>query len=236
MSEEDDTPCRTLSQTSVSTKTLKSLTSIRKKKAEKRPYMIVPTEKRLKLVALIATFGLTCYQAAKIQDIPYTNAKVIYRAYRLEKDPSLRGLGNLLDDSAVDEQTKKYHRKIWQECLVELTEKMNGSFFTERQMARLYQSNFDLFVNNEVRVALDKAGYYWLKNCRVADTPEGGKKVTLPLPDEFFTRSSSSFIDSGSSTDESLDEGKEEKEALHQVLFNPKAICETQGQIYPKKI
>lgn len=52
--------------------------------------MIVPTEKRLKLVAMIATFGLTCYQAAKIQDIPYTNAKVIYRAYRLKKDPSLR--------------------------------------------------------------------------------------------------------------------------------------------------
>ena len=36
------------------------------KKVEKRPYMIVPSEKRMKLVALIATFGLTCYQAAKI--------------------------------------------------------------------------------------------------------------------------------------------------------------------------
>ena len=43
--------------------------------------MIVPNEKRLKLVALIATFGLTCYQAAKIQDIPYTNAKVYYEQY-----------------------------------------------------------------------------------------------------------------------------------------------------------
>ena len=52
------TPCRTLSQTSGSTKTIKS---IRKAKAEKRPYMIVPSDKRFKLVALIATFGLTCY-------------------------------------------------------------------------------------------------------------------------------------------------------------------------------
>ena len=64
--------------------------------------MIVPNEKRLRLVALVATFGLTCYQAAKIQDIPYTNAKVIYRAYKLKKDPSLRSLGNLLDEKTTD--------------------------------------------------------------------------------------------------------------------------------------
>lgn len=77
------TPRRTLSQTSGSTKTTKTLKSLKKIKADKRPYMIVPNEKRLRLVALVATFGLTCYQAAKIQDIPYTNAKVIYRAYKL---------------------------------------------------------------------------------------------------------------------------------------------------------
>ena len=136
--------------------------------------MIVPTEKRLKLVALIATFGLTCYQAAKIQDIPYTNAKVIYRAYRLKKDPALRAMGNLLDDSTTsDEETKQYHRKIWQACLVELTGKMSTNFFTERQMAKLYQANFDLFVNNEVRVDLNKMGYYWLKNCNVTQNDDG---------------------------------------------------------------
>ena len=67
--------------------------------------MIVPGEKRMKLVALIATFGLTCYQAAKIQDIPYTNAKVIYRAYRLRRDPSLRLLGDLSVDKEDDPQT-----------------------------------------------------------------------------------------------------------------------------------
>jgi len=80
------------------------------KKVEKRPYMIVPSEKRMKLVALIATFGLTCYQAAKIQDIPYTNAKVIYRAYRLKKDPSLRPLGNLLEVKECDPQTQQFQR------------------------------------------------------------------------------------------------------------------------------
>ena len=100
--------------------------------------MIVPSDKRFKLVALIATFGLTCYQAAKIQDIPYTNAKVIYRAYRLKKDPSLLSLGNLLDEQTTDAQTKEFQRKIWRDCLSELTEKMSGNFFTERQMAKLY--------------------------------------------------------------------------------------------------
>lgn len=104
---------------------------------------------------MIATFGLTCYQAAKIQDIPYTNAKVIYRAYKLKKDPALRALGNLLDDDTADEPTKELQRSIWLSCLRELTEKMTSNFFTERQLAKLYQCNFDLFVNNELRCDLD---------------------------------------------------------------------------------
>ena len=99
-------------------------------------------------MALIATFGLTCYQAAKIQDIPYTNAKVIYRAYKLKKDPALRALGNLLDDDTADEPTKELQRSIWLGCLRELTERMTSNFFTERQLAKLYQCNFDLFVKS----------------------------------------------------------------------------------------
>ena len=127
------TPKRTSSFTSGSTSVTKLTKTIKKKKLEKRPYMIVPSDKRLKLVAMIATFGLTCYQAAKIQDIPYTNAKVIYRAYKLNKDPSLHALDNLHDDaSAADGQTKELQHRIWKACLRELAEKMSADFFTER--------------------------------------------------------------------------------------------------------
>ena len=58
-------------------------------------------------------------------------------------------------------------------------------------MAKLYQDNFDLFVNNECRVDLNRMGYYWLKDCKVDTNSEGKQKVTLPLPSEFLTRSSS---------------------------------------------
>ena len=34
---------------------------------------------------MITEFGLSCYQTAKILNLPYTNAKVIYRVFREEK-------------------------------------------------------------------------------------------------------------------------------------------------------
>ena len=33
---------------------------------------------------MITQFGLSCYQAARVLNVPYTNAKVIYRVYREE--------------------------------------------------------------------------------------------------------------------------------------------------------
>ena len=39
----------------------------------------------LKMLLLITEFGLSCYMAAKVLDLPYTNAKVIYRVFREER-------------------------------------------------------------------------------------------------------------------------------------------------------
>ena len=39
---------------------------------------------RLEILILITEFRLSCYQAARVLNIPYTNAKVIYRVYRVE--------------------------------------------------------------------------------------------------------------------------------------------------------
>ena len=44
----------------------------------------VTDEMRLTLILLITEFGLSCYLAAKVLGIPYTNAKVIYRVYKKE--------------------------------------------------------------------------------------------------------------------------------------------------------
>lgn len=39
---------------------------------------------RLEILILITEFGLSCYAAAKVLDLPYTNAKLIYRVFRDE--------------------------------------------------------------------------------------------------------------------------------------------------------
>lgn len=186
-------------------------------------------------MALIATFGLTCYQAAKIQDIPYTNAKVIYRAYKLKKDPALRALGNLLDDDTADEPTKELQRSIWLGCLRELTERMTSNFFTERQLSKLYQCNFDLFVNNELRCDLDKMGYKFLANCQIKSNDEGHKLVTLPRPTLLITPTSQQLDDKPETptSDNQILESDDEKETLHQILFNPSGTGHADEQVYP---
>lgn len=56
----------------------------KEKKGPKRTYQSVSAMDRLKLVLLITEQKNTCFAAARKLDIPYTNAKVIYRTFRLE--------------------------------------------------------------------------------------------------------------------------------------------------------
>ena len=37
------------------------------------------------MLLMIPEFGVSCYMAAKVLEMPYTNAKVIYRVFRLDK-------------------------------------------------------------------------------------------------------------------------------------------------------
>lgn len=50
----------------------------------KRKYDTVSDENRLKMILLIKKFGMSCHRAAKVLNIPYNNAKVIYRIYMKE--------------------------------------------------------------------------------------------------------------------------------------------------------
>ena len=51
----------------------------------RKPMTYVSDNMRLKMLLLITEFGLSCYMAAKVLDLPYTNAKVIYRVFREER-------------------------------------------------------------------------------------------------------------------------------------------------------
>ena len=55
---------------------------VKKAQKSKRPYIIVPNEKRIQLIIAIQEFRLNCLQASKMLDIPYINAMIIYRTYK----------------------------------------------------------------------------------------------------------------------------------------------------------
>ena len=50
----------------------------------RKPQVYVTNAMRLEILILITEFGLSCYQAARVLNLPYTNAKVIYRVFREE--------------------------------------------------------------------------------------------------------------------------------------------------------
>ena len=51
----------------------------------RRQQVYVNDNMRLQLLLMINDFGLSCYQTAKVLNMPYTNCKVIYRVFREEK-------------------------------------------------------------------------------------------------------------------------------------------------------
>ena len=57
----------------------------KKIRKERKPQVYVNDAMRLEILVLITEFGLSCYQAARVLNLPYTNAKVIYRVFREEK-------------------------------------------------------------------------------------------------------------------------------------------------------
>ena len=110
--------------------------------------------------------------------------------------------------------------------------KMNEGFFTERQLAKLYQTNFDLFVNNKLRVDLDRMGYKWLGGCAVQKLPDGKNTVTLPIPDAFLVNATPDKENSAA-MDENDWGVKDEEMSMHQVLLNPSATSGEDAQVLP---
>ena len=57
----------------------------KRKKKPRKTQIYVTNAMRLELLILIFEFNLTCYNASRILNIPYTNCKVIYGIYKKEK-------------------------------------------------------------------------------------------------------------------------------------------------------
>ena len=56
-----------------------------RKRNQRKPMTYISDQQRLMMLLLITEFGLSCYLAARVLEMPYTNAKVIYRVFREEK-------------------------------------------------------------------------------------------------------------------------------------------------------
>ena len=56
----------------------------RQPKKPRKAQVYVDNAMRLEILILITEYGLSCYLAARVLGLPYTNAKVIYRVYREE--------------------------------------------------------------------------------------------------------------------------------------------------------
>lgn len=52
---------------------------------KKRDYVVVSNKKRVQLIISVNELGLSCMEAATMLKIPYTNAKVIQRDFKVEK-------------------------------------------------------------------------------------------------------------------------------------------------------
>ena len=154
------------------------------KKDNPREYKAVSGEMRVKLIVLIRDFHLSCYQAAKILGIAYNNAKVIYRTYKTENIilPFPRTFKELALQHNQDSEQQEILRKAWHTSRNLLLKKMRENFFTERELAKISQLNFDVLITSQALRCLSESGYDWCNGYQFVLTPDGRRCVVLPEP------------------------------------------------------
>ena len=111
-----------------------------KPRKARRPQVYVTDNMRLQLLLMITEFGLSCYQTAKILNLPYTNAKVIYRVFREEK--RIISYSRNISKAPTfreDYQLLQNYPMLRQDALVKLGKALKTELLTEPQRARIYQ-------------------------------------------------------------------------------------------------
>ena len=140
---------------------------------------------RLEILILITEFGLSCYQAAKVLDLPYTNAKLIYRVFRDEnriisaKQRFVKGGPQELSDMFMLKNAYLMRRNAVKKLFAAMT---NGSM-TESQRSKIYDHNFDEFLGKPVMAELQQDGLSFLGDRLKSEN--NGAYVALPVPGNF---------------------------------------------------
>ena len=120
----------------------------------------ITNAKRIEILILITEFGLSCYQAARVLDLPYTNAKLIYRVFRDEKRVvSATGRCRKGDRDSIsfsDTYMLKNAYLMRKQAVRLLFEAMGNGSMTESQVSKIYDHNFDEFLGKPIMAELKR--------------------------------------------------------------------------------
>ena len=136
---------------------------------------------RLEILILITEFGLSCYQAARVLNLPYTNAKVIYRIFREENRVTSNSKGK--NPYGLSESFLVSHAYIMrQDALRKLDIALKNGSMTCSQRSKIYDHNFDEFLTKPVLTQFEQEGIYFIgdhfKNLK-------SNERSLPIPTNF---------------------------------------------------
>ena len=110
-----------------------SLDKMSKSPKVRKPVTYISDNLRLTMLLMITHFGLSCYMAARVLKIPYENAKMIYRGFRVEK----RIIWNLYNPTGLPDFHKNHSMvmlsqltTLKEEAKRRLVEALNSDMFT----------------------------------------------------------------------------------------------------------
>ena len=120
----------------------------KKVRKTRKPQVYVSNALRLELLILITEFGLSCYLAARVLNLPYTNAKVIYRVFREENRVTSNArirMKNLCYGSTGSFLIKNA-QIMRQSAMKKLVVALSNRTMTDFQRTKIFDNNFDVLI------------------------------------------------------------------------------------------
>ena len=138
------------------------------------------------LLILITEFSLSCYQAAKVLNIPYTNAKVILKVFRSENRVISNSQRAFRPDSCRDisgANLLKSYPLLRSKALQVLTTVLESNLLSGHYKEKIFDQNFDVLSVRPLLESFKKEG-----RCFMGDylRNEHGR-VKLPQPEDVPT-------------------------------------------------
>ena len=157
----------------------------KKARKQRKSQYYVDNAMRMELLILITEYGLSCYLAARVLCLPYTNAKVIYRVFREEdrvtsnarirmKNLCYGTTGTfLLKNSAIlrDNAERK------------LVLALQSTQMTDFQRSKIYDQNFDRLIGKPIHDLFELTNRSLCNNCLLTQIEHQNLYITLPSID-----------------------------------------------------